>query len=218
MLLLMQAECGVFVVPDLGEIGVFRGEYYAVARVEPYGLTFNDQGKTVILYDLVNLYENLINFISKELNNCKNITFEIDAKEVKLDSPSSLFMHFDYTTLLYILALRSRPSLIHVVGGRGVQRGVVHGEGKIMARASIIPPRYVSKRPPPFLLPHSIERTDIIAHRISGERYKTEIKIRAKGASIVKIRVLETESLYKNIVGGLVSYAQNLNWVEYVYL
>jgi hypothetical protein len=214
----MQENCGVFVVSDLGEVGVYRGDNYVVAKVEPYGLAFNDYGKVVVLYDAVNLYENLMEFISRELNGCRRLTLEIDAKEIKLESIQALQKALDYTTLLYLLALKSRPSLIHVVGSRGRRRRPAQGIGKIIARSSPIPPQYVAKRPPPFVLPSNVEEVSIAARRLSGERYRAFIRIAGGGATSAKAKVVETETLYRRIIGGLVSSLPQLGWMEYVYL
>lgn len=211
----MRWDCGVFVVPDIGEIGVFKGDNYKVARLEPYGLAFADGGKTVVLYDTVALYESLMDFLSRELRGCKSFTLEIDADEIKLSSVSELSNALDYVTMLYILALRARPSYIYVVGGKG--RGPRQSMSKIMARASPIPPRYVAHRPPPFPLPGSVEGVSIAAHRISGERYRALVRVRGS-VDMAKARVVETEDLYRRIIGGLVSSLPQLNWIEYVFL
>ncbi|MEZ0247743.1 MAG: hypothetical protein ABWJ97_00590 [Thermoproteus sp.] len=213
----MQDYCGVFVVSELGEIGVYKGDNYIVAKVEPYGLAFNDSGKVLVLYDTVNLYENLMEFISKELNGCRRLSLELDAKEIKVDSVKALFKTFDYTTLLYLLALKSRPSLIHVVGYRGRQRRPAQSVGKIMARASPIPPEYVAKRPPPFALPADVKKLSITARRTSGERYKVLVKIEGRAVA-TRFKVVETEDLYRRVVGGLVSSLPHLSWVEYAFL
>ncbi|MEM1638295.1 MAG: hypothetical protein QW247_11375, partial [Pyrobaculum sp.] len=190
---------------------------YVVAKVEPYGLAFNDSGKVLVLYDTVNLYENLMEFISKELNGCRRLSLELDAKEIKVDSIKALFKVFDYTALLYLLALKSRPSLVHVVGYRGRQRRPAQSISKIMARASPIPPEYVAKRPPPFALPADVKEVSIAARRTSGERYKVLVKI--EGAAIItKSKVVETEDFYRRVVGGLVSSLPHLSWVEYAFL
>lgn len=213
----MHDNCGVFVVSDLGEIGVYKGDNYVVAKVEPYGLAFNDYGKVVVLYDAVNLYESLIEFISKELDGCRRPSLELDAKEIKLESVEALKKAFDYTTLLYLLALRSRPSLIHIVGRRGRGRRPAQGIGKIMARASPIPPQYVAKRPPPMAMPPIVEAISVIARRVSGERYRVVVKVEGS-ESFTKAKVVETEELYRRIVAGLVSSYPQLEWTEYVYL
>ncbi|MGC9117358.1 MAG: hypothetical protein ACP5I3_00035 [Thermoproteus sp.] len=213
----MQENCGVFVVSDLGEVGVYRGDNYVVARVEPYGLAFNDYGKVVVLYDAVALYENLMEFISRELNGCRKLSLEIDAREIKLESVQALHKALDYTTLLYLLALKSRPSLIHVVGRKGRQRRPAQGIGKIMARASPIPPQYVAKRPPPFPLPPAVEEISITARRVSGERYRAFVRVVGSTTS-ARAKVVETETLYRRIISGLVSALPQLDWMEYVYL
>lgn len=213
----MQDNCGVFVVSDLGEIGVYKGDNYIVAKVEPYGLAFNDYGKVVVLYDTVNLYENLMEFISKELSGCRKLSLELDAREIKVESMEALRKAFDYTTLLYLLALRSRPSLIHVVGRRGRGRRPAQGIGKIMARASPIPPHYVAKRPPPLALPPVVEAISVVARRVSGERYRAVVKIEGN-TSITRAKIVETEELYRRVIAGLVSTLPQLEWTEYVYL
>lgn len=214
----MYSECGVFVVSELGEIGVFKGGEYKVVKLEPYGLALDNIGKTIVIYDIVALYENLINFLLNEFERCRNLSIEIDNREVKLGSASELPKALDYVTLLYILALKSRPSYIYIVGDKGRSRGPrPEGMGKIMARASSIPPRYVSHRPPPFPLPLSVEGVAVVGRRISGERYKVFIKVKGE-VNLAKAKVVETEDLYRRIVGGLVSSLPDLSWAEYVFL